>query len=297
MTTYQDYKNHCSKIADIEYALSVLNWDQEVFMPEKGAKHRAQQISTLAGIAHELSVDKAFGELLEKLSNENLSEIEKRNIEESLKNYKRAQKYTTAFVQEMSKTVSQSFIAWQEAKEKDDYSIFAPKLKELVKLKREECELLGYSDHPYNALVDLYEPNATVKDLDVLFNDVKKQLVPYVKEIANANQNNDSLMYNFYDKEKQLAFTEKLLAQMGYDFNAGRQDISSHPFTTNFGPLDVRVTTRVNENNLNEILWSSIHEGGHALYEQGLKERKLRFTSWQLFIVRYSRISIEIMGK
>src|SRR5690606_25849773 len=94
----------------------------------------------------------------------------------------------------------------------------------------------------------------------------------FVKEIASAKQNNDSLMYNFYDKNKQLAFTEELLAQMGYDFNAGRQDISSHPFTTNFGPLDVRVTTRVNENNLSEILWSSIHEGGHALYKQGLKE-------------------------
>jgi carboxypeptidase Taq len=272
MTTYQDYKNHCSKIADIEYAMSVLNWDQEVFMPEKSALHRAQQISTLAGIAHELSVDKTFGNLLEQLNKEPLAEIEKRNIQESLKNYKRAQKYTTAFVQEMSKTISQSFIAWQEAKEKDDFSIFAPKLKELVALKRQECELLGYQDHPYNALVDLYEPNATVKDLDILFEDVKRHLVPFVKEIASAKQNNDSLMYNYYDKDKQLAFTEELLAQMGYDFKAGRQDVSSHPFTTNFGPLDVRVTTRVNENNINEILWSSIHEGGHALYEQGLKE-------------------------
>lgn len=272
MNTYQDYKNHLSKVADVEYSISVLNWDQEVFMPEKGAKHRAQQISTLSGIAHELSTNETFGKLLLKLSKEKLTEIEQLNIKESLKNYERNNKYTTDFVQQMSKTISEAFIAWQEAKQKSDYSIFAPKLKALVKLKREECELLGYKNHPYNAQLDLYEPGATVEDLDILFNDVKKELVPFVQQIANAKQNDESLMFNYFNKDKQLAYTEELLAQMGYDFKAGRQDISSHPFTTNFGPLDVRVTTRVDENNLNEIMWSSIHEGGHALYEQGLLE-------------------------
>ncbi|MCB0380457.1 MAG: carboxypeptidase M32 [Flavobacteriales bacterium] len=272
MNTYQDYKNHLSKIADVEYAISVLNWDQEVFMPEKGSKHRAQQISTLSGIAHDLSTNETFGKLVLKLSKEKLPELEQLNIKESLKNYERNNKYTTAFVQQMSKTISEAFIAWQEAKQKSDFSIFAPKLKALVKLKREECELLGYKNHPYNAQLDLYEPGATVEDLDILFNDVKKELVPFVQKIANAKQNDEGLMFNYFNKDKQLAYTEELLAQMGYDFKAGRQDISSHPFTTNFGPLDVRVTTRVDENNLNEIMWSSIHEGGHALYEQGLLE-------------------------
>ena len=270
MNTYQDYKNHLSKIADVEYSIAVLNWDQEVFMPEKGAKHRAQQISTLAGIAHELSVDENFGKLLQKLSTASLTEIEQLNIKESLLNFERSKKYSTAFVQQMSQAISEAFVAWQKAKQKSDFSIFAPKLKELVQLKKEECELLGYQNHAYNALLDLHEPKATVAELDVLFEDVKKELVPYVQQIANAKQNDESLMLNFFDKNKQLAFTEVLLAQMGYDFKAGRQDISTHPFTTNFGPQDVRVTTRVNKNNLKEILWSSIHEGGHALYEQGL---------------------------
>lgn len=271
MNSYQDYKNHLSKVADVEYAISVLNWDQEVFMPEKGATHRAQQISTLSGIAHEISTDKSFGKLLLKLKNDTtLNEIEQLNIKESLKNFERNNKYSTAFVQLMSKAISEAFIAWQEAKPKSDFSIFAPKLKALVKLKREECELLGYKNHPYNAQLDLYEPGATVKDLDVLFTDVKNELVPFVQQIAKAKQNDERLMFNYFDKDKQLKYTEELLAQMGYDFKAGRQDISSHPFTTNFGPLDVRVTTRVDENNLNEIMWSSIHEGGHALYEQGL---------------------------
>lgn len=271
MNTYLDYRNHCSKIADVEFAISVLNWDQEVFMPEKGAQQRAQQISTLSGIAHELSTDKSYGKLLLNLKNDStLNKTEQLNINESLKNFERNNKYSTEFVQQMSKAISEAFIAWQAAKQKNDFSIFAPKLKTLVKLKREECELLGYKNHPYNAQLDLYEPGATVADLDVLFKDVKNELVPFVQEIAKAKQNEDGLMYNCYEKTKQLKFTEDLLEQMGYDFKAGRQDISSHPFTTNFGSLDVRVTTRVDENNLNEIIWSSIHEGGHALYEQGL---------------------------
>jgi carboxypeptidase Taq len=270
MENYNYYITHSQKIADLEHSISVLNWDQEVFMPENSAPRRAQQIATLAGIHHELSTDKKFGEVLEKLKNEDLTDIQKRNVSESLKAYKKSTKLNGAFVTQMSKTISESFVAWNEARSKNDFSIFAPKLEELVKLKREECELYGYENHPYNAQLDLYEPGATVKDLDILFKDVKHQLVEFVAKIASAPQNDESLMFQKYETTKQLAFTEELLAQMGYNFKSGRQDLSTHPFTTTFSSKDVRVTTRVNENDLSEILWSSIHEGGHALYEQGL---------------------------
>src|SRR3989344_4107019 len=110
MDSYQDYKNHLRKIADVEYSIAVLNWDQEVFMPEKGAQHRAQQISTLAGIAHELSVDEKLGKLLQKLSATSLSETEKLNIKESLLNFERSKKYSTAFVQQMSKAISDAIV-------------------------------------------------------------------------------------------------------------------------------------------------------------------------------------------
>jgi len=271
MKDYQDYKNHLKKIADVEYAIAVLNWDQEVMMPEKGAENRARQIATLSGILHELSVDKDFGNLLNVLKNKNLTDEESRNVKESLIQFNKNKKYTTDFVQNMSKTISESFNAWQKAKKENDFSLFAPYLEKLVNLKREECEVLGYESHPYNALLDLYEPNAKVADLDILFSDVKNQLVDFVQKIANTSQNSDDLMHQHYDKDKQLAFTETILTQMGYDFKAGRQDVSTHPFTTSFGAKDVRVTTRVSENNLSEIMWSSIHEGGHALYEQNLK--------------------------
>lgn len=271
MNTYQKYVNYLTKIADVANSISVLNWDQEVMMPSKGADKRAQQIATLAGIHHELSTDKTFGKLLLQLQKDTqLSDKQKRNVSESLAEYNRNKKYNTQFVQEMSKTISQAFNAWHKAKEESNFNLFAPFLEKLVTLKRQECELLGYENHPYNALIDLYEPETTVQELDVLFKEIRQQLVAFVKEIATTTQHNDALMRKFYPKEKQLAYTETILTSMGYDFEAGRQDVSTHPFSTSFSSQDSRVTTRVNENNLSEILWSSIHEGGHALYEQGL---------------------------
>jgi carboxypeptidase Taq len=269
--SYKKYRQILSKIADVNYSSAVLNWDQETYMPPKGAEFRAQQLATLAGISHELSTGKKLGKLLEKLEKDNsLSKKEMKNVKQSLKDYKNRTKYSTEFVETMSKTVSECFNSWQKAKKENNFSLYAPHLEKLVKLKRKECEILGYKDHPYDALLDQYEPGAKTADLNVLFTDVRAQLVAFVKKIAAARQNDNSFMLKHYDKEKQWNFGLGLLRQMGYDFEAGRQDVSSHPFTTNFSAQDVRVTTRTNENDLNEMIWSCIHEGGHALYEQGL---------------------------
>jgi carboxypeptidase Taq len=271
MENYLKYREMMRKIADIQFASAVLNWDQETYMPPKGAAFRAQQLSTLAGIGHELSVSEELGALLNTLSkDESLPEKEKRNIRQSLKNYNDNKKYTTAFVQELSKTISETFQAWQKAKAENNFSLYAPHLEKLVALKREECRLLGNFNHPYDALLNQYEPGAKTADLEILFADVRSQLVDFVKQIAAKPQNADSFMFLHYDKDKQWNIGLALLKQMGYDFEGGRQDTSSHPFTTNFSCEDVRVTTRINENDLNEMIWSCIHEGGHALYEQGL---------------------------
>lgn len=270
-SNYQNYCAYMRKIADVQFAAGVLNWDQETYMPSKGTNFRAQQLSTLAGIAHELATKEELGTLLNKLSKDtSLTEKEKRNIAQSLKNYNQNKKYTTAFVEELSKTISETFQAWQKAKANNNFKIYAPHLKKLVQLKRKECELLGYTEHPYDALIDQYEPETKTKQLEILFADVKNQLVEFVKQIAEKPQNKDNFMFLNYNKDKQWNFGIDILKQMGYDFEAGRQDISSHPFTTNFSSEDVRVTTRINENDINEMIWSCIHEGGHALYEQGL---------------------------
>jgi carboxypeptidase Taq len=170
----------------------------------------------------------------------------------------------------MSLTVSETFQAWQQAKAQNDFSIYAPKLEKLIGLKREECQLIGFKAHPYDALLDQYEPGAKTADLTALFADVREQLVDFVKQIASCPAPEDGFMFKHYNKDTQWGFGLDLLKQMGYDFNGGRQDLSSHPFSTNFSSEDVRVTTRVSDHNLHEMIWSCIHEGGHALYEQGL---------------------------
>src|ERR1043166_57453 len=176
MDNYPNYRNMMRKIADIQYASALLNWDQETYMPPKGAEFRAQQLSTLAGIGHELSVSEALGKLLNDLSkDETLSEKEKRNVKQSLKSYNDNKKYTTAFVEELSRTISETFQAWQKAKAENNFSLYAPYLEKLVALKRQECKLLGNFDHPYDALLNQYEPGAKTKDLEILFTDVRNQ--------------------------------------------------------------------------------------------------------------------------
>ncbi|MCD8528960.1 MAG: hypothetical protein LRY27_03110 [Chitinophagales bacterium] len=144
----------------------------------------------------------------------------------------------------------------------------------MVQLQIEKANIYGFEGHVYNALLNDYEPGATVKEIDTLFTDVKKQLKPLLDKISNAKQVEDHFMYSFYDSKKQWDFGMYILKELNFDFEAGRQDISEHPFTTSFNPLDVRLTTRIKEDNLHDMIWSCIHEGGHGLYEQGLPEEQ-----------------------
>ncbi|GAB4255856.1 MAG: carboxypeptidase M32 [Vicingaceae bacterium] len=269
---YQDFKKYLSKVADIENSLAILSWDQEVNMPKNGASFRAQQIATISAYAHELSTSTELGDLLEQLqSDDTLSFEEKRNIEKTAKKYNDNKKFDADFIKKYSYTVSECFNKWHQAKSESNFKIFAPHLKQLIELTKEKAAILNNGETLYDSLLDEYEPNMNVATLDPLFNNVKHQLTPFVKSIFDCKVPDDAFMYKHYPKQKQFDFTIELLKNIGYDFNSGRQDISTHPFSTSFNPQDVRITTRINENDLSEILWSSIHEGGHALYEQGLK--------------------------
>ncbi|MEM7106516.1 MAG: carboxypeptidase M32 [Bacteroidota bacterium] len=269
--SYQDFTERMSKIADVNYSIAVLHWDKEVNLPPKGAQHRSQQIATLSGISHEMFTDPEFGKMLDDLSEKNgLDELQRKNVALIRKDYNKQKKYPTSFVIELSKTTSESYHAWVKAKKAKDYSLFREALGKLVKLKRQETEIVGYEDHPYDALVDEFEPGAKTKDLAELFADVREKLVVFVNKLKEKSQVNADFLYKNYPSGKQWDYGLKVLAQMGYDFDAGRQDVSPHPFTTNFSPNDVRVTTRIDENDLGNMIWSCIHEGGHALYEQGL---------------------------
>lgn len=270
-SSYDLYKQKLAQIADLNAAMAVLQWDQEVYMPSMGATLRAQQLATLSGMAHELGIEEGLGTLLEQLiNNDSLNTTEKKNVTETRRIYNDKKKYNTAFVVELSKTTSESFNSWQEAKKKKNFSIFLPFLSKLVDLKKKECELLGYNQHPYDALLNQFEPGLKTKQVSVIFAKLHDQLIPLTKKITEAPQPNVNFLHLYYDKNKQWEFSLKLLNQLNYDFNKGRQDISTHPFTTGFNANDVRITTRINETDLFEMIGSSIHECGHALYEQGL---------------------------
>ena len=270
--SYENLQSHMRRIADVVFAASALQWDQETYLPPQGAGFRASQLSTLSGISHELFTQARLQDLLNELSgDESLDALQKRNVALVAEDYAKQKKYSTEFVEQMSRAVSEALNAWQAAKKESNYKLFAPYLDKLITFKKKEAELLGYTGHPYNAMLDLHEKKCTVAELDVLFADVRKELVPFVKKIRGAQQVDNSFFFKHYPYDKQWDFGLGLLRQMGFDFNRGRQDISSHPFTATLSHDDVRVTTRINENDLSEMIWSCIHEGGHALYEQGLK--------------------------
>ena len=251
--SYQKYENKNKEIADIAYSIAVLNWDQETYMPKKGAEKRAQQIATLSGIAHKMSTSKKLGKLLKKLKklkkDKKLSKIEQKNVNLGLKDFKTAQKFSTDFVMKESKAISKAFQAWIKAREEDDFEIYIPALTEIVNIQREKAEILGYKDHPYNALMNEFEPGATVKGIDTLFADVKKNLSPFTEKIFAKNKPDNKFMFQHFPHQKQWDFGMDVLAQFGFDFDAGRQDLSEHPFTTGFNAQDIRLTTRVVEDN------------------------------------------------
>lgn len=271
MKTYQDYKQHCSKIADLRYTLALMQWDQEVNMPPKGADMRAQQLATLSGMAHQLSSDPKFGECLSMLVDDaSLSPEEKTNVVLSLKDFRRQEKYSQEFVERMSRATSKGFNAWQQARSAKDFSLFQSELEEIVIIKQEEATMQSEGGHLYNALLEEYEPGATVDMLDKLFVGVKSRLTELLDKVNGATAPKNIFEGKKFDKDRQWPLGLELLRQMGYDFDAGRQDLAPHPFCTNFNSNDVRVTTRVNEDDVFDMLSSCIHEGGHALYEQGL---------------------------
>ncbi len=271
MKDYNDYINYIKKIYDIYMSMSVLNWDMETYMPKNGNRFRSQQLSTLAKIAYDLETDSKYAKILEKLLSDNsLNSDQKRNVYLSNKQFLKRRRYSSSFIQRQSVLISRAFKDWRIAKEKNDFNIFRKSLEEIVSLRQEESELLGYNYHPYDAMLDKYEPNLTAKDVDLIFDDVKNYLSPFIVKIIQNNNIDDSFFYQNFDKNKQWDFGIELLKHMGYNFDSGRQDISAHPFSSHFSPDDARVTTRIDEYNLSEMIWSCIHEGGHALYEQGL---------------------------
>jgi len=268
---YGDYVDRMQKIADIKYAAAVLEWDQETYLPPKGAEARSRQLASLSEIAHEWLTDPALGALLEELQQRgDLEEDERRNVQLSLEDYTKQKKFTPAFVRRLSEACSRSFHSWVRARHDNAFRIFQPDLEDVVMLKRQQAELAGYRQHPYDALLDDFEKGCTTGLLDQVFDSVREPLRDLLGRIAARPQVDDHFLYGDFPRDLQWNFGLDIIRQLGFDFGAGRQDLSEHPFTTSFNARDVRITTRIDDRNFNYMTWSCIHETGHALYEQGL---------------------------
>ncbi len=267
-------RDHLAPINDLESAAAVLAWDQETFMPDGGAEARARQLSTLQSMAHEQFVADETGELLDR-AEEATKQADPLDDGASLvrvtrRDYERARRVPSSLVAELSKATSEAKQAWKKGREEDDFSIFAPHLETLVDLSVEKAEAIGYDDEPYDALLEEFEPGLSTAEVTDTFETLREDLVPLVDAIADRPQLDDDLLHRSYPQDKQKQFGERVLADLGYDFDRGRQDVSAHPFTTSFSVDDVRITTRYDEEYLPSAFFSMIHEGGHALYEQGI---------------------------
>lgn len=273
------------EIQRINSAASLLSWDQETYMPAGGGEARAEQISTLQGIAHQKLISPNIERLLANWVDPTTGEIRedpgdgwdeptRSLLREVWRDFSRAKKLPSDFVVRLSRECSLAQQVWTEAKESNAFSKFLPNLRIVLALKQQEAEYLGYRDSPYDALLDVYEPDCTIAALRPLFAQIKERLVPLLQKIQqSAVQVDDAKLFHTFDQARQLEFGRLVLIAMGYDFERGRLDLSAHPFTTSFHPTDVRVTTRVHEHDLQSCLFSCIHEGGHGLYDQGLDPR------------------------
>ncbi len=264
------------EITRLSSVISVLHWDMEVHMPKGGAQSRADTISYLSVLLHSKMLELNENNLLSNLyssvdTNDFLSNDSKVIVREAWREYSKQKKLPEDFVGLLAQTTSEAHHVWWEARDKGNFKKFAPYLEKIVALKRKEALYLGYTDSPYDALLDNYEPYSTSKDLTLLLNDLKDFLIPFLASIkASKKILSHFSKKDIFPKDNQKAFNHLLSEKLGFDFTRGKIEESAHPFTTQFHPDDVRFTTRYNEKNLLDSLFSTIHEAGHALYEQGL---------------------------
>ncbi len=272
---FEDLKNRLSELSHLGSAVALLHWDQEVYMPKKGAAFRAKTISNLVGIFHEKFISAEFEKLLKKIAklekDKKLNENERVIFSETWRQFSREKKLPAEFVKELAETCSNAQSVWAEARKKSDFNLFVPYLKKIVELKRREAQLIGFKDSPYDALLDEYEPQMTSQEISIIFFELREFLVGIIGKIKKSKiKINPKALYGEFSLEKQKKLNQFVSSKMGFNFDCGRMDISTHPFETSFNPEDVRITTRYRKEDLFYSLSSVIHETGHALYEQGL---------------------------
>ncbi|MCZ7547124.1 MAG: carboxypeptidase M32 [Anaerolineae bacterium] len=276
-TSIERLKARLADYRSIEEAMALLSWDQQTHMPKGGAPARARQLATLSKLAHQTLVSSETADLLAAAEDEaaalDYDADDAAFVRAARRDYDRWAKLPTEWVTTFASTTSQAHHVWEKARAEKDYAAFAPWLTKIIDLCRQRVDYIGYEDRPYDALLDIYEPGMKTAEVGAIFDDLKAGLVPLVQKVlSRAGRTDDSVLHQAYDVDKQWRFGEAIIRDFGYDFERGRQDRSVHPFTTSFSVGDVRITTRFDPNWLAPALFATMHEAGHALYQQNVAQ-------------------------
>lgn len=280
-STYERFIGKWRTIHDLREVQELVDWDQQVMMPPLGTEQKGFQQAALAGVVHSMLTDPEMGELIEKLSSsQGLDDIQAANLRNAKREWEKETKIPARLVEERANAVALAQGAWIEARKNNDFSAFAPFLEKVVAITREMAEAVG-GGSPYDVLIDDFEPGMTERVLKGLFAKLKIKLVDLNDKIkGGSHPPTQEPVTRFFPREKQEAFCTFMAKEMGFDFDAGRLDVSAHPFTSGTR-RDVRITTRYDERFLNTALFGVMHEAGHALYEQGLDPDRYRDPSGQ----------------
>lgn len=254
---------------------TLLEWDEETYMPPAGLEHRGNQLALLAGLHHQQATDPRIGELLAELEGSALvldpASVASANVRELRRTYERLTRLPRRLVEELTRTTTLAQHEWIIARQQADFARFRPWLEKIVTLKRREAECLGYEAVPYDALLEEFEPGARTQEIAQLFEALRRELLPLVAALTSARRRPKiELLRRPFAPDRQRAFGEKAAAALGFDFERGRLDTATHPFFSTIGPDDCRISTRYNSHYLSDGFFGILHEVGHALYEQGL---------------------------
>ncbi len=272
---YEELIQRVKSIALLGSCASLLHWDHRTYMPPKGTRHRAEQITLLSGMVHEQATAPIIGELLAEVEG---SEVAREpgspaavNIREIRRRYDRATRLPLALVKELARITAMARDVWVEARKQSAFALFRPWLETIVALKRQEAEAVGYSGVAYDALLDDYEPGETTARLTQLFAELQEELIQLIGGITTSRRRSDvSMLHREYPVDRQEVFGKAAAAAIGFDFEAGRLDLTVHPFCSGIGPGDTRLTTRYDPRDFGDAFFSILHEAGHGIYDQGL---------------------------
>lgn len=254
-------------IRTLESVLELLNWDQETVMPPSAHAHRSEQQALIAGMIHQRRCDPHFVKLLEGT---NFSGDEDVIVQRIRRDVMKAQKLPAQFVQAFTKATSEGFTIWQIAKSTNNWELFCPHIERIVELIRQKAEYYGYKEHPYDALLDDFEPETTTKEISSIFSPFKEKLLRLLAKVEKGPWYGKTRKPIISTLEEQLLVSKNILSFIGYDWNKGRLDTSEHPFSVGIHPTDCRLTIRRSSCDLLDQVMSALHEGGHGLYEMGL---------------------------